>query len=559
MHTITEEYQNKYAHDVKNEILFIGDAKSGRKGYFCMGCGKEMQAVKSKIIGRESYFRHDALAVKHSGKCTYSDETYRHKLAKEILQSTKRIRVPPVYKFDPANNGQAMLIHESAFVEAHSVAVELQFYEDDEGIINWGRNDSRKARNLIIQPDITFFNKQNKPILLIEIVATHKPSQDKLLKIMRLGINTISITIPRDSPEAIAATFVNTSRTKWIYNYDEATTEYIQSSARNTARIPHIDEEQRKLFAESHKCRKAQINNLIRRIRECLESQQYRTTKSRLESEISRVTDNTTELQAKLEDEEREYRYEAGRRDAAARRQIVVEIRNIEIEKTDLEKRYSAKAREIEEEEKLLDSRIEETIGSNGGDGKNFKLRIGAYRRERENIERLIGNEEERLNRIIVNGEHLRERFENDKRRLVEEFEQNTNKEERDIEGNRRYREKIPVQFKRDKQSAFERVRKLKEAEESAIAREQEYTRTLPEKFEENERVLRNEFEGLRQSTIEGIQTRDFKRNPYLSEGYNGIISQRGILCDILEKERIFRRYTTIREFIKSGMYKTWI
>lgn len=558
-HPEDEERQNKFAYDIKDDIIFIDDAQSGRKGYFCMGCEKEMQAVKSRVVGRASYFRHDAQAVKHSGKCTYSDETYRHKLAKEILQSTKRVKLPPVYKFDTNNIGQAMLLNESTFIDAHHVSIELYFYEDDNGIIKWGKNEEVENRNLIIKPDVTFFNNKNEPILLIEIVATHKPNQDKLLKLMRLGINTISISIPSDSPEAIASIFNYTSRTKWIYNNDEATAQYVQSSNGDSERVPYIDEEQRKLFAESHKCRKAQINNLIRRIGKCLESQQYRSIKQNLESEISRVEGNTAELRTKLDEEEREYRFEADGRDAGTRQQIVEKTRSIENEARDLERRYSAKAREIEGQGELLSARIEETIRSVGGNGKDFDQRMAAYHREGQAIERRIGNDRERLLRIIDDGTYLRQRFESNKRQLIEDFKRDKDKEERDTEGNQRYREQLPAQFERDKQAAYARIGRLKDAEESAIAREQELGNTIPARFEEKEATIRNEFEGLRQSTIAGVQANDFGRNPYLSAAYKDSISQRGLLHDVIEKERIYKRYTTIREFIKSGEHKTWM
>ncbi|WP_373942607.1 hypothetical protein OEG92_05220 [Polaribacter sejongensis] len=59
----TEE-QNEFAENVKGEVIYILDAESGRKGYFCIGCKTQMQAVRTKIKGRKSYFRHDATDVK---------------------------------------------------------------------------------------------------------------------------------------------------------------------------------------------------------------------------------------------------------------------------------------------------------------------------------------------------------------------------------------------------------------------------------------------------------------------------------------------------------------
>lgn len=91
------EENNVYANNVKGKVIHISEACSGRKGYFCLGCERELQAIISKIENRISYVRHDLKAVKNQKKCTYSDETYRHKLAKEILQRIKKIKVPVVY------------------------------------------------------------------------------------------------------------------------------------------------------------------------------------------------------------------------------------------------------------------------------------------------------------------------------------------------------------------------------------------------------------------------------------------------------------------------------
>ncbi len=77
---------NVYASNVEDKIIHISEARSGKKGYFCLGCSREMQAVKSKIENYRSYFRHDPKGVEPNRKCTYSDETHRHKLAKDILQ-----------------------------------------------------------------------------------------------------------------------------------------------------------------------------------------------------------------------------------------------------------------------------------------------------------------------------------------------------------------------------------------------------------------------------------------------------------------------------------------
>ena len=283
---------NVYALDVNNNEVYIQYVESGRKGYFCIGCKAPMQAVKPKSI--RAYFRHDVKFTHGEKKCTYSDETYRHKLAKEILQDEKRIKVPALYKYpQKGEEGEPNLIRKSEYIEAHEVSIELSFYENENGEIRFGRKANINSQYLLIQPDVTFFDKNNKPILLIELAATHKVDEEKKVKLKRLGIDTVEVTIPKDSPKSIGDTLKKTSRTQWLYNYEQETAEYIPVSLSSAEGVQSIDEHQRKLFEESVKCRSAQIRNLIHGIGRCLGSEQYRTVERNLKSEIFRVEENT--------------------------------------------------------------------------------------------------------------------------------------------------------------------------------------------------------------------------------------------------------------------------
>ena len=203
------EEQNEYAKNIKGETIYILNAESGRKGYYCIGCQNEMQAVKSKIKGRKSYFRHDATNVKkNERKCTFSNQTFRHEQAIFILNRIKKIKVPILYKYPPLNSsGKAIKIRDSKFIEAEYTKSEITFYETDSGDVKFGKNPKIDSRNLLIRPDVTFFNIKNEPILLIEIVVTHKIDSEKLAKIKRLGIDTVQITIPKDSLENIENSF----------------------------------------------------------------------------------------------------------------------------------------------------------------------------------------------------------------------------------------------------------------------------------------------------------------------------------------------------------------
>ena len=358
---------NVFAYNVFDEVVFIDDVERGRKGYFCMGCKREMQAVQPKVERIRSYFRHDVKASKDGKKCTYSDETYRHKLAKEILQMSKMVKVPAIYKFPPKGyEGLPNLISNSKFIEAYSVGIERYFFEDNNGEISCGKNDESTSKYLLIKPDVTFFDKDLKPILLIELVATHKVSDDKKIKIKRLGIDTIQIIIPKDSPEAISKALQHTNYTEWIYNYEQEITEYIPIPQSNSEGIQLIDEIQRKLFEESFKCRAAQIGNLIRTITKCLGSELYTTIERDIRSEFPRVEENTRKSNEQwsriCEDRRTEInnKYSHRIREIESKRSQVDQAEtNFREDYRNLEKRYLKKKRELEgEEQTLLESEL---------------------------------------------------------------------------------------------------------------------------------------------------------------------------------------------------------
>lgn len=352
---------NVYAKDLNDNIVFIGDVESGRKGYFCLGCDNEMQAVKA--TKRKAHFRHHVDPGSTMGKCTYSDETYRHKLAKELLQLQKNVKVPSVYKYPPrGESGLPNLIAESKFIEAHSVGIEKSFYENDNGEIVIGSNDGPESKYLLIRPDVTFFGKDGKPILFIELVATHKLTDDKIIRIKRIGIDAIQIAVPKDSPKSISDALNHTNHTKWIYNREQEDTQYIPVPYSNSEGVQPIDEIQRKFFEESFKCRAAQIGNFIRTITRCLESEYYREIERGLRSEISRAKSNTSENQDKWTRICERRREEVAQKYSGRRASVESDTRTVKEEESelrqkseDLERRYLEKAEQLERKREELD------------------------------------------------------------------------------------------------------------------------------------------------------------------------------------------------------------
>lgn len=535
------EFENDYALTIKDEVRHISEVESGRKGYFCMGCKREMQAVISKKQYRLSYFRHDAEAVKNLPKCTYSSETHRHSLAKQILQIIKKIKVPPIVKFPPNEiEGKQQLIEQSKFVEAEVVHNELYFYENEFGEIKWGRSYAGENEFLLIQPDIAFFDSEGTPILLIEIVATHKVSDDKSIKLKRLGINTVQVTVPKGSPEEIESRFFTSQYTKWVYNHVEQNTEYISTSCTDSEAIQFIDEEQRKLFTESFACRSAEIKSLIRSIRRSLESQQYREAEQFHTQELSRVKRNTddhkqrwAEIQDELqngvngehENEIRELRKKE--------RDIETQEREFSTTVKNLEGRYFKKRVELEEQEGILDRRISYTLESLREEGDPLE-------QTEEDIKEKISKEDidiasltYRRNQVLHDTGEIPGRIE-------------------------RLREQARNRFEEARKSINGKFESGKEFEESEMARIEGERKNLPGKFKAEEGRITEEFIRLRENTIEATKGRDCSGTTEFSRRIKALFNRRQRLYDIQEAQASVRGIRKAWECFKSGTWKSW-
>lgn len=345
--------QNTWAKDVKGTPVHISVAPSGRKGYFCLGCSKDMEAVQFKDPGHASYFRHQARdATTGERKCTYSDETHRHKIAKEILQRIKCIKVPAVHKYPPQGaSGRPMVLQRARVIEAVTVRNELYFFEDMNGVINWSRKLPIGAHELV-KPDVIFFDKEDKPTLFIELEATHRVSDEKKARLRHLGIDAVEVILPTGPFEEIEEAFRSTTKTKWLYNDKEQQTRYVQPPIRNTEDVPPPDELQRGVFEESYACRKASVNNLVRAIERCLASESYRGVEAGLRSELQRVAENAERVRLELQGIREERR--AG-----------------------IEGRYAREIERLEEEEAKLGERIKEFSERRSGLEKRYRAKRG--------------------------------------------------------------------------------------------------------------------------------------------------------------------------------------
>lgn len=519
------EANNDWAKDVKGEHLFIDSAKSGRKGYFCIGCDKQMEAVKKKNINHRSYFRHVPVDIAKDEKpCTFSNRKYRETLATDILQRLKSIKVPNVYKYPPkGEDGVPMLLEKSKFVTAKKVKSQLTFYEDSNGEVKYGKNPDVEDRYLLIRPDVTFFDANDKPILLIELVITHKVNEEKKIKLRRLGIDTVSIIIPKSSEQEIEDNFKTTKRVKWEYNGIEANTKYIRVSSGTTEGILEFDEDQRRIFEESLTCRKARLNNTLRTIKRCLQSEPYRGAEHDFESEISRIESATKAERQGLEDLEARFDKEVHTQfkyqfdDVERNGEVIAERRaNLEDESKDLETRYFNKRGEFDQEETDISRSIKEH--SNLGEASE---RIRAESRIRK-IE--IEAESESIKNAI-------DRIRGEIKGLPEAFKQ------------------LEIQAK----DGFESDRGNLEDEERGVESEID---NFGEYAKEEERRLELEFEEFGKQSIERINKRDSKGDSELSKRIESILNVGRISTDYNERLKTYERYKSYLELARSRAWE---
>lgn len=551
-----ESKDNIYASNVKDEIVYIKNVISGKKGYFCLGCKREMQAVKSKLVDRKSFFRHDATAMKGQPKCTYSDETYRHKLAKTILQETKRIKVPSLYKYPPNGvEGKANLISKSRYIQASRVAVELTFYEDENGLIHYGKNIKSKEKHLLIRPDVTFFNAQEEPILFIELVASHKVTDEKKNKIKRLGIDTVQVNIPKSSPEEIEEVFQITKHTKWIYNNEESNAIYISVSESDRERISSSDEIQRELFRESYNCKSSQINELIRSIKRCLRSELYCGVESGLRSDISRVEGIRKEREKRLQGVQDELENEiVGECEGWFRKQNASEIARIR----DEEKKLEEEEKRFSSEQEDLERRYKEKRGEIEGDLREQREINRGKRSEYENFETVIGNKKRGLKTILEEQKKWDER--------AAEFEQSNSELRDSIEILKLEEENLPETFEFLEREAIRSIDDNKDREKQEIEQLERDEIEIEEGFRNDKEYQRENLEGrkseLRKEITSRFDTilREVKegkvgKHGSLSRDIQNFFKSISLLDDISEVRSTFKRHEIALETLRKRTF----
>lgn len=507
-----KDFQTDWAFtDDFTKHIHISEAKSGLNGYYCLGCKKQLQAVKGKI--RTHYFRHHAKDVdKNITECVVANRKYRELIAKDILHRLKELKVPGVYKYPPKGvDGLPNELSPPKTIKAHSVKSELTFYEDIDCNVIYGQNPDIDERYLLIRPDITFFNEKNQPILLVEFVVTHKIDNEKRAKLKRLGLNTVQIIIPKKPESEIEKTLKSRSKIKWVYHDIEANSNYVHISRPSDSRIWEIDDDQRRIFEESYKCRTSQIKYLIRAVKRALESQSYKRAEHHLESEISRVEKATEAEREGLEQMERRFENEI-------RAELAGEFHAFEFQEDQFKQEESS----FQKNAKNLENR--------------YFDKVKGIRQEQNKISRLT-KEELQDHRTE---DEIKEQFRREAESLEGEFIEERRRIERDIKAQRRRIDELI----HEKKGLAEYFRQLEREEQSKHDRA---ARELKEEETNLEETIREEF-------YREVRThsREF------SKGVNNILEAQRVGHAFEAAKRKEKRYTTARKLFNSGAWKTW-
>lgn len=514
--------ENVYAYDEHFKEIYIGDVDPKHNGikkmYLCLGCQKQMQAVKPKTL-RKQHFRHHVTKNSNQNKCTYSDETHRHFLAKANALVLKEIKLPSVYKYPPKNTeSNPVLLSESKTIKATDVLLEHWIYENEIGEIKIAKNlIDNEDKFLKIKPDAIFLNQKGEPILLIEFVATHKPDEIKMMKFRRLGIDTIQVTVPKSSPEEIRNIFFRTTNTKWLFNKLENQSEYHELSSKNAGGVPEIDFEQGKLFEEGFNCRKAHLGDFIRSIERFLESEQYQSTKQQIESEIRRVEENTIRDKAELDRLQKQYIGEGIEQHNERREELIKATRSFKAKYGDLEKRYIRKKQEIESEERAIESEereIESAI-------RKHERTQSETDRKGDDIEREIIAANDSISKLQQQIGDFGQLEESE----YSTFEKSRSELENAIEAERNKPTELKDEITRE-------IESIKDEIELEIERVENRIRKAREKFNRDKEQCEFEAEtSFKQSATE-IENGSFKRFPWFIQEYEKLDEYRNCLME---------------------------
>ena len=518
---------NVYAMAAENAIIHISEAISGRNGYYCLGCKAIMQAVKFKIPNHISYFRHDPTDVNYKGKCTFSDEEYRRKIAIETLQRLKRLKTPTIYK--PDSLGTYFKVADARFINADEIMVNQYFYEDPDGLIVRASGKLDGTNQLLVKADFVFFDPSGVPILLIVFVNSFKSSVEQNKRLKRLGIDSVQFKIPTDSPSEIERAFSITEYTKWIYSNEYERASSVPISNGTSESIQYFDEIQGGLFEETLACRQSEIRNIIRALTKCLGSKQHTEFEERLREEIFR-TETSIAGQRRRFDELRSEAAVGVERESEPRR------RKIKYQEEELLRRE----RQLDFLHPILEKRYRRINEEIGRAQKEFGKQIESRYRELGIGARYL---DERRRRIEAENRTIGARIEKERATNARlEFELSN----------------IPVSFEQKEARYRDEVTRLEDFERSEVARIERASEHAPAEYREARERIERKFKELRDRVLDQIENRIGGRDTDLSRRIKELLSNGGLLKDCIEKQVAYNRNRKAWDSFKEGAYKSW-
>jgi hypothetical protein len=549
--------------------IFIDQADSGR-GYTCIGCGKEMQAVKIKVRNHRSYFRHHPDGANPNNKCTWSDETYRHGVAKQILTQIKMIKVPTVKKYPVTGDGPAMIIRRKRIITADHVEPEVYFFEDKNGDIRFQKHipNSEDCDN-IIKPDVVFFDKDKQPILFIELVATHKITTEKKIKIKNIGVDTVQVSVAKDSRQAIEKSFYKTKRTKWVFNNEYERTPYLSPTGEIERTIQPVDKDQQRLHEETLACRTAEIGAIIRSINRFIQSDRYREVVEGVGNEIARVNTDIGTATIQLRDRDAQL-------DTDARNTFKSTVERNSHEQSELDAAFEnlrrAEAAEWKEKRSLED-RERELRESYQKRISRISGQEGKFIAELEQEERSYNTKVENAGRVRSDGREsakakrtrMERNFETEKRNT----DQTISNEERSVRELEEQLGKLSSRFEDEERAENDSLEHTEGNEKEIIADLEQRIEQLPEKFEklrnrasEESRTLEAEitggFQQLRDGILSAFQDSNCERASKYSKRIAELFQLRGLVLDLAQKQSALQRLRRAYESVDKKTFENW-
>lgn len=172
-------------------IVAIADVPSGLAcGCVCPGCGVKLVAHKGQST--EHHFKHY-----NAGECANALESALHKLAKQVLDKDRRLKLPAV----SAEQGDRDF-------ELHKAAI----HEFDGALLE------HRLGNVV--PDVLVVKDGHE--LLVEMFVTNRCGPEKIAKIVARRLSCVEIDLrrlPRDAnEEQIREALLETAKRHWVHN-----------------------------------------------------------------------------------------------------------------------------------------------------------------------------------------------------------------------------------------------------------------------------------------------------------------------------------------------------